>query len=797
MTIDTYPLELEPIFKNLPKLTVVDQDFIVKAYTTAREAHGNQLRKSGEPYMVHPVAVAIILSELRLDTRAVAAALLHDVIEDTGISLEDLEAMFGEEVAQLVDGVTKMDQLPTEPEQPAKGSGYKPASRDAETLRKLFLTMGDDMRVVLIKLADRLHNMRTLGFLPKDRQQRMARETMDIFAPLANRLGIWQMKWELEDLSFRYLMPDRYREIDTQLNERRADRERFLERIKARLYKALDAEGINAQISARPKHIYSIYRKMERKSVSFDAIFDIHAVRVIVPDKATCYNVLGVVHSLWRPIPSEFDDYIAVPKDNFYRSLHTAVFDDVEGKTIEVQIRTAEMHEQAEYGIAAHWRYKEGSKYDRDFDERLNYLRRLMDFEDSIEKNAQEFVEAMRSDVFESRVMVFTPKGDVVDLPAGATPIDFAYHIHTEIGHRCRGAKVNDRLVGLDYRLRSGDRIEILTAKRGGPSLDWLNPSLGYVRTTRAMDKIRIYFRKQDRDKNITFGGDVVDRELKRLGVGAMPRDMLAGLFGHQKVEDFMWHVGLGDITGAQIATKVLEAERERHIREGKAILDTEINRLGEHIAKETVANQFGYSKVDDFFALVGSGEITTAQIKAKVLDIEGKKSEQPKPHKQTGRLGGAAHLVPVSAGEGIDILGGAKGAMAINLARCCNPAQGDSIVGYITRNRGITVHRADCSNVINSTEPDRLINVTWGRATEQRYRVPVLIIAYDREGLMRDIGAAVANESINMTDVNIVTRSGVATFNVIMEIEEVSKLTKVLSRIEQLPNVVEARRKT
>jgi guanosine-3',5'-bis(diphosphate) 3'-pyrophosphohydrolase len=721
-------MELDTLLKNASKVALSDRPLIERAYEFACRAHEGQKRKSGEPYMIHCVAVAQILTDLHMDAQAISAALLHDVVEDTPVTIDDIESKFGLDVARLVDGVTKMERLPTDVE---SMKGGKAGGRESEYLRKTFLAMGNDIRVVLIKLADRLHNMRTLGYLSPERQTRMARETMEIFAPLANRLGIWQMKWELEDLSFRYLNPEKYKEIASKIAERRADRENYMHRVKDMLLKELAADGITAQISARPKHIYSIYRKMERKRVPFEAIYDVRAVRVIVTDKGTCYQVLGIIHSIWHPIPGEFDDYIAAPKDNFYQSLHTAVLDD-EGKTLEVQIRTPDMHEHAEYGVAAHWRYKEGSGRDDEYEKRLLYLRRLMDFDDDdVEQDADQFLDAMKSDVFEDRVYAFTPKGDIVDLPGGATPVDFAYHIHTEIGNRCRGARVNGQLVGLDHRLKSGDRVEILTSKRGGPSLDWLNPNLGYVHTNRARAKIRTWFRKQDREKNIALGRDVVDRELKRLGLESMPRETIASLFNFGKVEDFLSSVGFGDITGAQVATKVLDSERKAQV-------------------------------IPDTLVVTAPNE--------------------------------TAHH-PVNASEGINIMG--NGGMLINLARCCNPAQGDGIVGYITRGKGVTVHRADCPNVINSKEPERFINVSWGRAAEMSYPVPVIILAYDREGLMRDIGAVVANENINIQQVNISTRQSIATFLVTLEIENTTQLSRVLSRIEQLPNVIEARRRT
>ncbi|PJF37351.1 MAG: (p)ppGpp synthetase [Candidatus Thermofonsia Clade 1 bacterium] len=719
------------IFKSQPRLSPEERALVLRAYKYAAEAHEGARRDGGEPYITHPVAVAQILADLRLDAPTLAAALLHDVVEDVeGIKIEDIEQHFGAEVAQLVDGVTKLGKLPTSTDAMRNG---KAGDREAETLRKIFLSMNNDIRVVLIKLADRLHNMRTLGYVAPEKQIKKARETLDIFAPLANRLGIWQIKWELEDLSFRYLNPEKYREIASQLATRRAEREKYLETVKARLIKEISALGIpNVQVSARPKHIYSIYRKMERKRIPFDQVYDIHALRVIVPEKVQCYQVLGVVHSIWRPIPGEFDDYIAAPKNNFYQSLHTAVVDD-QGKTIEVQIRTPEMHQHAEYGIAAHWRYKEGTAHDKAFEEHLRYLRHLIESaaEGVNAADAQEFVSVMRSDVFQNRVYVFTPKGDVIDLPSGATPIDFAYHIHTDIGHRCRGARVNGVQVSLDYRLKSGDRVEIITSsKRAGPSLDWLNPSLGYVQTSRARNKIKAWFKRVGRENNIALGRNVVDRELARLGLASKPREEVAALFGFAKVDDFFAAVGYGDISAPNIATKVLEADRKAQ-REAAA----------ETLAPNTEAPQR-----------------------------------------------------PVNASDGIDIMGDTG--MLITLGRCCNPVRGDPIVGYITRGKGVTVHRADCPNVINSSEPERFINVTWGSAVERAYPVPIVITAYDREGLLRDIGAVTANENINISELRVQTRNSVASIFLTIELENLEQLSRVLAKIEMLPNVIEARRR-
>ncbi len=472
------------------------------AFDMAVEAHAGQTRASGEPYVTHPIASAQILAELGIDPVAIEAALLHDVPEDTEYSLPDVEERFGAEVAHLVDGVTKLSKFST----------HTHEQQQAENIRKMFLAMAEDIRVVLIKLADRLHNMRTLAALPIDKQQRIARQTMEIYAPLAERLGIWQIKWELEDLAFKALEPERFRELARLLDTRRKGREGFIEAAIAELRPALAAAGIEAELQGRPKHIYSINKKMQRKGAGFEEIYDVYAIRCLVEEVKDCYAALGVVHSIWRPIPGQFDDYIAVPKNNLYQSLHTAVIAS-EGKPLEIQIRTHAMHQVSEVGIAAHWRYKEGSRSDREYDAKLAWLRQLMDWQREV-SDATEFVEGIKLDIFQDQVFVFTPRGDVKDLPAGSTPLDFAYRIHTDVGHRCIGAKVNNRLVPLDYRLKNGDIVEIVTTKgEHGPSRDWLN----VVRTSHAREKIRAWFKRQERDENIVHGRESLERELRRL----------------------------------------------------------------------------------------------------------------------------------------------------------------------------------------------------------------------------------------------------------------------------------------
>jgi len=738
-TTTTYPKDLEALLETVPELNPTDRALIERAFHRAEIAHEGQTRKSGEPYFTHCVAVASILADLHLDAEAIAAGLLHDVIEDNDeITYRDIQSEFGEVIARLVDGVTKLTKLPIEQIGLKSDTNRtdKKANREMEYFRKMLLTMDDDVRVVLVKLADRLHNMRTLGYMPEHKQQRIARETMDIFAPLANRLGIWQIKWELEDLSFRYLQPDAYRAIARSLDERRRDREDYVTNMAQKIRELLDVNGIkDATITARPKHIYSIYKKMHRKDLPLEQIYDVRAIRVIVTEQTQCYLVLGVIHTMFRPIPGEFDDYIAAPKDNFYRSLHTAVLDD-RGKTLEVQIRTRDMHEHAEYGIAAHWRYKEGRSGGKDqaFEERIAYLRRLMDFNERKDEDAESFMTRMKAEVFEDRVYAFTPKGDIIDLPVGATPVDFAYAIHTEIGHRCRGAKIQGKLKALNYELKTGDQVEIMTAKRGGPSMDWLNQDLGYVKTSRARSKIKHWFRRQNREQHITMGRAALEREMKRLGVlDKTSFEAVAQLLNYNKLEDFLAAIGAGDVNGSHITQRVLEDERKRQ-EERKSELE--------------------------------------------------KIKPRPRSAMQQDPSGG------------VQIMG--TGGMLVNLAKCCSPAAGDDIIGYVTRGRGVTVHRADCTNMQNipDVERERLIEVNWGSVSEQyTYIVPVEIVAQDREGLLRDITTMIAEERVNIASVSVDTKQYVATLSVSLEIANNRQLSRILNKIENIPNVYEARR--
>ena len=713
-------MTFETLEKSLPEnYAPADVDLVHRAYSFALAAHDGQDRATGEAYIVHPLAVARVLAELGLDPATIAAGLLHDVVEDTTYGIEELSEEFGTEITGLVDGVTRLEQI----DQFSHMPGGHPDAQ-AESLRKMFLAMVDDVRVILIRLADRLHNMRTLSALPEVKRKRIAQETLDIFAPLANRLGIWQIKWELEDLAFRHLEPETYKELAGRLDQRRDDREHFINQVVEQLMAELRLADISFQeITGRPKHIYSIWRKMRRKGVDFDSVYDVHGIRVIVPDTPSCYATLGIVHTLWKPIPREFDDYIATPKDNMYRSLHTVILGPG-GRSLEVQIRTPEMHRHADLGVAAHWRYKEKTQRDVDFENKIAWLRQIMDWRQEV-TDAREFVDSMQTDVFQDRVYIFTPRGDVIDLPTGATPIDFAYHVHTEIGNRCRGARVNGKLVALDYQLRNGDQVEILAAKRGGPSRDWLNPNMGYIRTSRARSKVRGWFRKQNRETNILHGREILERELKRLGL-----------------------------------------EKESY---------------------EDVAKLFDFDEVDDLLAAIGYGDLHAVQIAGKVSEKQRKEEEPSIPTEERPPLSFAA--------EGLKVRG--VGDLLTSLAHCCHPLPGDDIIGYVTRGRGVTIHKKDCPNVIRMKDQERLIEVEWDATAQQTYPVGIRIDAYDRSGLLRDVANLVADEKVNLREATVTTglKDNMAVITATLEIAGMHQLSRLLARIEQLSNVRAARR--
>ncbi len=741
-------MNIQDLLNSLPDTcSLFERESIIHAYQFAEKAHATQKRASGEPYVTHCVAVGIILAEMRVPPIVITAALLHDTVEDTGIRLEDLQREFGDEVAGMVDGVTKLTNLPkvargnqpagevagvldtqgdAQPlvisEQIIGPSSERNKKRDlaSESLRKIFMAMNKDIRIVLIKLADRLHNMRTLGYMPEAKRRQIAQETLDIFAPLANRLGIWQIKGELEDLSFRHLNPYKFKEIADNLQAGHENRDQEISNIITKLTNIMQLNNIKAEITGRPKHIYSIYRKMIEKGRNFEMIMDVRAVRLIVPDVPSCYAALGFIHTNWRPIPHEFDDYIASPKDNFYRSIHTAVLYE-DGKPLEVQIRTPEMHQEAEYGIAAHWRYKEKGGHDKTYEQRINWIRQLMDWQHDIE-DAQEFVDGMKTDVFQDRVYVFTPRGDIINMPIGSTPIDFAYQIHTEIGHRCRGAKINGKLVTLEYQLRTGDQVEILTAKQGGPSLDWLNKSLGLVTTQRAKSKIKAWFKRQNHENNLAMGKSLLERELRRLGLQDVDLEKLSMEFDFKTTDDFFAALGQGDISQTKVVNKLSEV---------------------------------GKDKQDPLFEIHPPSDSNMSTQAVAVLGVKG---------------------------------------LLTNIGHCCNPVPGDEIVGYITRGRGATIHRRDCPNILNLSDHERLVQVTWGEH-QQTYPVSIQLRAYDRQGLMGDISNILINEGINMLDVDLKVNHNLTIIHLVLEVKDISQLSRVLTKIENVPNVIEVHR--
>ncbi len=691
-----------------------DAELVRRAFAYAAEAHEGQRRVSGEPYVTHPAAVAILVAELGMDPATVAATLLHDVPEDTPRTNEDIRREFGDEIGRLVEGVTKLGRL----------QGQSRDLHQAENVRKMFLAMADDLRVVVIKLCDRLHNMRTLAPLPPEKQRRIAQQTMEIYAPLAHRLGIWQIKWELEDLAFKYLEPEQYRELAEQLAARRQVRERYIEQAMKTLAHELERAGIRADLSGRAKHLWSIAQKMRRKGVGFNEVYDLLAIRVIVQDVPSCYAALGVVHTLWPPIPGQFDDYIAVPKANMYQSLHTAVMGPG-GQPLEIQVRTQEMHGLAEYGIAVHWRYKEGGRADRDYESKLAWVRQLLEWQHDV-TDAREFVESLKVDVFQDQVFVFTPKGEVKALPAGSTPIDFAYRIHTDVGHRTIGAKVNGRIVPLDDRLQQGDIVEIITSKAArGPSRDWL----GMVQTPGAREKIRQWFKRAERDENIAHGKESLDRELKRLAQRS-----------------------LGDIS------------------------DDDLRRVTEAM---------NMHDVDTLFASLGYGAVTAAQVVTRLGILDDTQTQLPEI---------APAIPPTGARGGVRVKG--VGDLLVRFAVCCNPVPGDAIVGYITRGRGVTVHRADCANVRASGEKERLVEVEWERVGARTYPVAVRIEGWDREGFLRDVAAAISEHQVSLLSLSAVANPDkTATVNATLQVTSVDQLSRVLARLESVRDVFSVHR--
>jgi GTP pyrophosphokinase len=689
-------------------------EIIEQAYEFAQKAHEGQLRKSGAPYLEHPLETAMILADLQLDANAIAAALLHDVSEDCGIPTAELEAKFGAEVAKLVEGTTKLGKLSL------PGVAAADHETQVENLRKMLVAMAEDLRVIFIKLADRLHNMRTLDALPPEKQRTIAKETLEIYAPLSHRLGVWELKWQLEDFAFRYLEPEQYHRVAKLVASRRTRREKMIAQAIQTLQDEFQKVGLKADISGRPKHIYSIYQKMERYAASgkdFDDIQDLLALRILTSSIPDCYSAVGAIHSLWHPLPGGFDDYIANPKPNGYQSLHTVVMHS--GAPLEIQIRTYEMHHLDEYGIAAHWRYKEGEKRDIRFEERIGWLRQLIEWHREL-SGAEEFLESVKTDIFIDQVFVYTPKGEIKNLPKGATPLDFAYRVHTELGHRCIGAKVNGKLVSLNYELQNGDVVDIMATKgERGPSRDWLNPQLGYVKTTHAREKIRQWFRRQERTENIEHGRQTLDKELRRLGIKLSVREELAKLFKYDSVDDFLAAIGYGGISTHQIAQQLSDQQEQT-----KEV-------TGVSLAKETT------SKIK----VLGVGDVLT------------------------------------------------------NLAQCCRPVPGDKIIGYITRSRGVSIHRQDCYNIIHEDEKERLITVEWG-SSDTVYPVNIRIEVWDRIGLIHDITSVLAEEKINITSVNSIHHDDhTATEYYTIETKDLAQLSRVLAKIDSVRGVINVNR--
>ncbi len=706
-----------------------DWDMLSKAYKISKEAHEGQQRKSGEPYIIHPLEVAHFIAELELDCESLVAAILHDTVEDTYYTVEDIRKMFGNQVALLVDGVTKLGKIPYTSKE----------EQQVENLRKMFLAMAKDIRVILIKLADRLHNMRTLRSISEEKQRLKARETLQVYAPLAHRLGIFKIKWELEDLSLRYIDPVAYYEIVESINLKRKEREQYLNNIMNTLNQRLKELNISGHIEGRAKHFYSIYRKMFAQNKNIDEIYDLFAVRVIVDSVKDCYGTLGMVHELYKPIPGRFKDYVAMPKPNMYQSIQSTVIGP-SGKPFEIQIRTWEMHRVSEYGIAAHWKYKEGKTGTSDLDSKLAWVRQLLEIQRDL-TDAEEFMKTLKIDLFADEVFVFTPKGDVINLPAGSTPIDFAYFIHSAIGNRMTGAKVNGKIVTIDYELKNGDIVEVLTSGNShGPSRDWLK----IAKTSQARNKINNWFKKEKRDENIVHGKELIEKELKRTG------------FTHSQLFKEEWI--------------------------------------------ETALKKYSFHSVEDLYASVGYGGITATKVVTRLRDEYNKTvkvEEKDQKIKEIEPIQQTSKKRKRNANNGI-VVKGIENCL-VRLSRCCNPVPGDDIIGYITRGRGVSVHREDCPNIKANMDQDgqtRFIDVAWETLHNASYLSDIQIVANDRRGLLGDLTNSISDSKLALRGINTrTTKENVAIINIKLEITDTEQLTKIIKKLQKIPNVFEVQR--
>lgn len=708
----------------------VDSKAIMKAYNYAFEHHGDQKRRSGEPYIIHPINVAYILATVGLDEATISAALLHDVVEDTDVTDEQLRKDFGEEIADMVAGLTKLSAMMFESVE----------EQQAEDYRKMFLAMGKDIRVILIKLADRLHNMRTLKFLKRDRQIAISKETMEIYAPLANRLGLYSMKWELEDLAFKYLYPEEYHEIVEGIDKKREERLKFIEKIMDDIRVQLKKHHIDAEVTGRAKHLYSIYRKMKRDNKTLDQIYDLFALRILVNSVKDCYAALGIVHEMYNPMPGRFKDYIAVPKTNMYQSIHTTLLGE-KGTPFEVQFRTWDMHRIAEYGIAAHWAYKENSYFGRKQsvkveEDKLAWLRESLEWQKDMQ-DPEEFLETLKTELFEDEVYVYTPKGTIKVLPRGATPIDFAYSIHEEIGNHMTGCKINSKMMPIITELKSGDIIEIITSsdKSKGPSRDWLK----FVKSTKAKNKINSWFKKEERTENIEKGKDLIEKEIKRIGITYVE------LFKNQYIEPML--------------------------------------------------DRYKYKNIDEMYAAVGFGANSAGKVVARMLQEYRKEHEEENIEEKIEQLNTQKTRKPKASSSGIVVKGIDN--CLVKLSKCCNPLPGDEIIGYITKGRGVSVHRKDCLNVEDLfTEENRIIEVKWYEEAKENYNVNIEVLANDRNGLLVDILNQIKDTKAKLMGVNTkTTKERIAIIDLNIEVENIEELNKVIRVIKKVDSVYEVRR--